>query len=85
MKVRSTKIFIRNYKKLPDKIRTKLDRQISLLRTDFRHPSLHTKKVKGMKGIWEARVDIHYRFTFRVTDDVIRLRKVGPHDILQNP
>lgn len=80
-----TKTFKRYYKKLPDQIKDKLDRQLIRVAVDFQHPSLHTKKIKGKDNIWEARVDIHYRFTFRVIDDVIRLRKVGPHDILQNP
>lgn len=53
---------------------------------DFRHPSLHTKKIKGSEGIWEARVDISYRLTFEIIEDTIFLRVVGNHDeVLKSP
>ena len=49
-------------------------------------PSLHTKKIKGKEGIWEARVDIHNRMTFEIISDTIYLRVVGNHDdVLKNP
>lgn len=35
----------------------------------------------GGGEIFEARIDIHYRFTFEITQDTITLRTIGPHDI----
>ena len=62
------------------------DKQIKLLSEDFNHPSLHTKKIKGSPGIWEVRVDIHYRMTFEIIADTIFLRVIGNHDeVLKNP
>jgi mRNA-degrading endonuclease YafQ of YafQ-DinJ toxin-antitoxin module len=52
----------------------------------MRHPSLHTKKIKGREGIWETRIDLHYRLTFEIIEDTIFLRVTGSHDeVLRNP
>lgn len=86
MKIRAYQSFKRAYSKLPAKIQTKVDKQITLLSENMSYPSLHSKKIKGKEGIWEARVDIHHRFTFEVVEDTIFLRVVGNHDaVLKNP
>jgi len=35
-----------------------------------------------MAGInrFEARIDLHYRFTFEIKDNDVILRTIGPHD-----
>lgn len=67
-------------------IQQRIDKQIALLSENLAHPSLHTKKIKGREGIWEARVDIHYRITFEIIEDTIYLRVVGHHDeVLRTP
>jgi hypothetical protein len=49
--------------------------------TDPRHPSLHIKKIKGTRSIFEARVNDFYRFTFENgANNEIILRVVGPHN-----
>jgi mRNA-degrading endonuclease RelE of RelBE toxin-antitoxin system len=86
MKIKAYDRFERCYQDLPKSIQKKVDRQIKILANDFRHPSLHTKKIKGSEGIWEARVDISYRLTFEVIEDTIFLRVVGNHDeVLKSP
>lgn len=71
---------------MPLDIQKKVDKQLILLVNNFNHPSLYTKKIKGRQGIWEGRVDIHYRFTFEIIEDTIFLRVVGNHDdVLKNP
>ncbi len=86
MKIKAYHRFRKSYQQLPENIRKKADKQISLLAKDFHHPSLHTKKIKGTQGIWEMRIDISYRATFEVIDDTIFLRVVGNHDeVLKNP
>ena len=72
--------FKRNYQKLPTKIRKKFAKQLNFLVTNFRHPSLRVKKMKGRENVWEARVDRSYRFTFHKENSDIILRTVGPHD-----
>ena len=73
------------YRQLPTHIRHKVDRQIQTLVSNFTHPGLRARKMIHMGGIWEARVDRHYRFTFERDGSVILLRTVGTHDIYQRP
>ena len=86
MKIKAYNRFKKSYRKLPKDIQKKVDRQIVILSKDLSHPSLHTKKIRGSGGIWEARIDIYYRTTFEILDDTIFLRVVGNHDeVLKNP
>lgn len=86
MNIKAYESFKRYYNKLPRKIQSKLEEKLSLLADNFRHPSLQCKKIKGTSGIWEMRVDIHYRLTFEVIGDAIYLRVVDNHDkALNNP
>lgn len=86
MRFETTERFEKSMRKLPVGVRNKFYKQLSLLLRNPRHPSLHTKKIKGADGIWEARVDDHYRFTFSQDEDLITLRVVGHHDdVLKKP
>lgn len=70
MKIKAYKSFKKTYKTLPQNIQDKVDRQIEILQANYLYPSLHTKKIKGTDGIWEARVDIHFRMTFEIIGDL---------------
>ncbi|MBI5038614.1 MAG: hypothetical protein HZC13_02440 [Nitrospirae bacterium] len=86
MKIKAYARFKNCYEKLSSDIQRKADRQIKILSEDFQHPSLHTKKIKGTQGIWEARIDIHYRISFEIIGDTIFLRVIGNHDeVLKKP
>jgi len=85
MKLIFTKTFIRNYRKLPQDIQELTDKQLGLLLSNPKHPSLNKKKMNDPREIWEARITMSYRFTFHITEDTYILRKVGTHDILRNP
>ncbi len=65
--------------KLPAPIRTKLQKQVILLLSNPRHPSLRARKMQGM-DLYEGRIDYHHRFVFEVMEDVIHVLAVGPHD-----
>ncbi len=66
---------------LGPEIRAKLRKQIGLLTSDPRHPSLRVKKIKGTASIFEARLDRDHRFTFEFGEGrAIILRVVGSHD-----
>jgi mRNA interferase RelE/StbE len=54
------------------------------LSRDIRYPALKVKKIKGVEGIWEARVSLSLRMTFQIEGDVIFLRNVGRHDSTLN-
>ena len=85
MKLLFTKTFVRDYRKLPQDIQQQTDKQLELLLSNPKHPSLNMKKMKDPRNIWEGRITISYRFTCQITEDAYVLRKVGPHDILSNP
>jgi len=86
MKIKAYKKFERSYRQLPENIKQKTDKQLSLLTNNFRHPSLHTKKIKGRESIWEVRIDYHYRLTFEIIEETIFLRVAGHHDeVLKHP
>lgn len=65
--------------KLPSSIQKKTRRQFSFLLSNYRHPSLRTKRMQG-SDLFEARIDIHYRFCFQIEEDTIYVFIVGPHD-----
>jgi len=49
------------------------------------HPSLGNKKISGQKNIYELRVSKNFRITYSKEGNTIFLRKVGKHDIINNP
>lgn len=79
MKVVRTNHFWRNFSKLPPVIKKKFDKQVDYLLLNFRHPSLRTKKFDESQGIWQARVDDHYRFYFIIDNDTYILFNILPH------
>lgn len=79
MKVKLISKAEKKFLKLPPHIQKKAYKQFAFLDTDFNHPSLHTKRMKGVDR-WEARIDYQYRFTFYVQKDTITILSIGPHD-----
>lgn len=65
--------------KLPKHIQKKTHCQFLFLISDYRHPSLFSRKMSG-KNIFEARIDIHYRFTFQIEEKNIDVLTIGSHD-----
>ena len=55
--------FWQQYQALPQEIRTRADKQFSLLKANPQYPSLQFKKVGERHGheIWSARVTLNYR------------------------
>jgi len=85
MTIRFLKPFTKDFKKLPDKQKKKVNKQIKLLAQDLFHPSLNTRKMTGHPDVWEARIDYHYRMTFKIDKTVLKLRRVGTHEIYRSP
>ena len=65
--------------KLPKPIQKKANKQFTFLLTNYRHPSLRARKM-GDSKTYEARIDIHYRFTFQIEEENIYILIIGPHD-----
>ena len=80
-KIKFTRRFLKSFARLPKPVQAKIKKQIALLSENPRHSSLQTKPIQGALGIFEARVDLDYRFTYeREADDTLVLRVVGKHD-----
>jgi mRNA-degrading endonuclease RelE of RelBE toxin-antitoxin system len=83
MRLQPTKTFAKDFRQLPENIKKAVHKQLTLLLSNPRHPSLNFKKMRDPRDIWEARISDSYRFTFQIKGDVYILRKVGTHDILK--
>ena len=70
MKLIFTRLFIRDYQNLPASVQTRADKQLELLLKDPHHPSLHTKKMKKEKEVWEGRITRGFRFSFQIKEDI---------------
>ena len=71
--------FVRQLKKLPMVVEEKFYKQLEYLLADIRYPSLRAKKFNETQGIWQARVDDHYRFYFQIEGDTYIIMNILPH------
>lgn len=79
MTLKFTKQAEKDYQKLPLNIQKKADKQLTLLLSNYRHPSLRTRKMSG-ENHFEARVDLRNRFTYMMEGEDIYILTIGPHD-----
>ena len=80
-----TDSFKKDYKHLPLEVRERTDQALRRFSVNSRHPSLHVKKMEGVKDVWEVRVSDNYRITFQYIQEGVLLRRVGTHNILRLP
>lgn len=86
MRVTRLDRFVKEYTKLPERIKSKVHRQLKYLITvGITHPGINVRKMMNEDNLWEMRVDLHYRITFQIHGDLIILRRVGTHEIYRNP
>lgn len=77
--------FKRVLKKKPKELQRAIAECLTRLQDNPRHPGLHTHKMQGVKGVWEAYVDRGNRVTFHYDEDdpnCIVLRNNCNHDML---
>ena len=82
MHVEATSTFLRLYKRLPADVQEQVKKTLRLFQEDTRHPSLGHKKMAGRVDIYELRVSLSYRITYKRDGETAILRKVGTHDLL---
>jgi len=81
LRLTRTERFKKSALDLDQRTKEKLKKQLKLLVSNPRNPSLRVKKIKGTRSIFEARVNDSYRFTFEYgKENEIILRVVGPHN-----
>ncbi len=74
-----------DYKKLTSQSQKIINHALLQMERDLKHPSLETKKLKGINSIWEARASKSLRITFNLKGKLIILRTEGEHNILNWP
>ena len=80
-----TERFKKDFNHLPRHIQEKVPRVLERFVRHPRHPSLHAKKMEGIRDIWELRVTESYRVTFQRVQEGVLLRRIGTHDVLRQP
>jgi mRNA-degrading endonuclease RelE of RelBE toxin-antitoxin system len=79
MTISFSKHFLRSYSKAPKAVRDAFDKQSELLIQNLRHSSLRAKKFDEARGIWQARVDYHWRFYFKIKGDAYFMEEIRSH------
>ncbi|MFH1778392.1 MAG: hypothetical protein ABH952_12715 [Candidatus Omnitrophota bacterium] len=77
--------FEKMFSRLPGDIRKLIYQKIELFLRDPTHPSLRVKRIKGTDCLWEMSITMNSRLTFEVSPEELFLRKIGTHDVLNNP
>ena len=85
MNILTDSSFDKDYACLPKNMKERVDQKLALFVGNPRHPSLRAKKMRGHHNIWEGHISYEYCFTFKIVGNTCRLRRVGTHDIYQNP
>ena len=87
-----TNYFVVAFKGIPEQAKKRVKKSIDFLANDFRHPSLKSEKMKGIKRknpIFECWGDKKFgiRMTYeRRPNDVILMRNIDKHEeLLRNP
>ncbi len=79
MRLFYTERFRKSYESAPPNIQRAFDRRAVFLSGDLRHPSLRSKKYDEARGIWQARVNVGWRFYFTIEGDTYYLLDIIPH------
>ena len=86
MDIELTENFEKKYCAKTEEQRQKVDKALGYLITNPRHPGLHTHRVEGTRGVWEAYVDESMRMTFNYAPNSLVLRNTCEHDaVLRRP
>jgi hypothetical protein len=82
MRHRATADFWKDYRALPQEIRSRADQRFSLLKANPQHPSLQFKKLGERHGqeIWSPRVTLNYRALAIKRADGYLWFWIGGHD-----
>ena len=79
MKWRHTVRSKEDYAGAPVQIQKAFDKQARLLAENRLHPSLHAKKYSEPLGLWQARVNLDWRFYFTVESGRYVIARIVPH------
>lgn len=78
-----TERFTKNFKKLTENEKKILKSKLEILKTNPMHPSLRTKRIQGVKDLFECSVNMDLRIIWYYEGNkIIVLLDVGHHSIL---
>ncbi len=78
-----TEKFKKDYKKLAPVVQKQADDKLEFFAEKPFHPSFRIKKMQGKAGIYEASINMQYRFLFQIDGSTCILLRIGKHDILE--
>jgi hypothetical protein len=78
MRIFFTERFRRSYAEAPLHIQKQCDKQLACLVQDLLHPSLRAKKYDTSQNIWQGRINVAWRFYFKIEGDSYLL-DIIPH------
>jgi len=82
-KLEPSKTFVKALKKLSSREQRTIAEKLKLLAQNPVHPSLRTKKVQRLKGVFACSVNMDIRILWMYKDGrIIPLLDIGHHDIL---
>jgi len=79
MKSQLTPTALKSYVAAPAAVQKTFDKHTKLLVDNFRHPSLQAKKYDERESVWQARVNLHWRFYFLIEGDTYLITNITPH------
>ena len=79
MKAYYTDRLLRSYGQAPLPVRKAFDKQVQLLLSNIRHPSLRAKKYDERRNVWQARVTRGWRFYFTIEGDNCHIIEMMAH------
>jgi hypothetical protein len=63
----------------PPAVRRTFHKQLRFPQHNLRHPSLQVKKYHESRDLWQARINLDWRFYFTIERDIYRIQDVTPH------
>ena len=83
IRLEPTRAYMRDYSRLPERIRQAADERLRLFVLSPRYPSLRLKRVQGTEACWEISINMQYRVILeRVSEDHFELIAIGTHKTL---
>ncbi len=84
MKLNKTRNFVKQYKKLPEKVRQQFKVRLELWIINPEHPTLRTHLLKGnLKGHWSMNISGDYRaIYYYASDEEVVFTLIGTHSQL---
>ncbi|MDD3735363.1 MAG: hypothetical protein PHO31_02710 [Candidatus Pacebacteria bacterium] len=77
MKIEKTNAFIKEYNKLPSKVKSLYQKQEEIFISNWLDPRLHTKRIKEMPGVYSFRITRRYRVLFYFSQEVAIFFAIG--------